>query len=242
MGTPNVVRRSDVHRRRAGLHYYAVDHSPSYLWNSATWEISEALLDYLLPVVVRQRCLGSGRDDPPRDRDPRRRGAEPQDPELPVPLADLPVRRGLAPPLSLTRIRPATGGCGFSTAVAAADCALVRVVCRWAYAASRASMHIDPLTTRREGRAARGRSHPRQGSSDVSARRPRTEPDRRSPPTGEVMTPQPPARTLVVGYDGSRRHAPRWSAIDRVIRTAASSSCTRTRCRSTTAVPCTTPR
>jgi alanine dehydrogenase len=27
--------------------YYAVDHSPSYLWNSATWEISEALLPYI---------------------------------------------------------------------------------------------------------------------------------------------------------------------------------------------------
>jgi alanine dehydrogenase len=31
----------------AGIHYYAVDHSPSYLWDSATWEISEALLPYL---------------------------------------------------------------------------------------------------------------------------------------------------------------------------------------------------
>ena len=30
-----------------GVHYYAVDHSPSYLWNSATWEISEALLPHL---------------------------------------------------------------------------------------------------------------------------------------------------------------------------------------------------
>jgi alanine dehydrogenase len=30
-----------------GLHYYAVDHSPSYLWNSATWEISEALLPHI---------------------------------------------------------------------------------------------------------------------------------------------------------------------------------------------------
>jgi alanine dehydrogenase len=30
-----------------GVQYYAVDHSPSYLWNSATWEISEALLPYL---------------------------------------------------------------------------------------------------------------------------------------------------------------------------------------------------
>ena len=26
-----------------GAHYYAVDHSPSYLWSSTTWEISEAL-------------------------------------------------------------------------------------------------------------------------------------------------------------------------------------------------------
>jgi alanine dehydrogenase len=34
-----------------GLHYYAVDHSPSFLWNSATWENSEALLEHL-PVVM----------------------------------------------------------------------------------------------------------------------------------------------------------------------------------------------
>ncbi len=31
--------------------YYAVDHSPSYLWNSATWENSEALLPFLRPVM-----------------------------------------------------------------------------------------------------------------------------------------------------------------------------------------------
>ncbi|WP_344099970.1 N(5)-(carboxyethyl)ornithine synthase [Myceligenerans crystallogenes] len=34
-----------------GLDYYAVDHSPSYLWNSATWEISEALLPFLRTVL-----------------------------------------------------------------------------------------------------------------------------------------------------------------------------------------------
>jgi len=34
-----------------GLRYYAVDHSPSFLWNSATWENSEALLEHL-PVVM----------------------------------------------------------------------------------------------------------------------------------------------------------------------------------------------
>ena len=33
------------------IHYYAVDHSPSYLWNSATWEISEALLPHI-PTVL----------------------------------------------------------------------------------------------------------------------------------------------------------------------------------------------
>jgi alanine dehydrogenase len=33
------------------ISYYGVDHSPSYLWNSATWEISEALLPYLRPVL-----------------------------------------------------------------------------------------------------------------------------------------------------------------------------------------------
>jgi alanine dehydrogenase len=33
------------------IHYYAVDHSPSLLWNSATWEISEALLPFLKTVL-----------------------------------------------------------------------------------------------------------------------------------------------------------------------------------------------
>ena len=35
----------------SGVAYYAVDHSPSYLWNSATWVISEALLPFLRPVM-----------------------------------------------------------------------------------------------------------------------------------------------------------------------------------------------
>jgi alanine dehydrogenase len=34
-----------------GARYYAVDHSPSYLWNSATWEISEALIPLLATVM-----------------------------------------------------------------------------------------------------------------------------------------------------------------------------------------------
>jgi alanine dehydrogenase len=34
-----------------GCHYYGVDHSPSHLWNSATWEISEALIPYLRKVM-----------------------------------------------------------------------------------------------------------------------------------------------------------------------------------------------
>ncbi len=35
-----------------GVHYYGVDHSPSYLWNSATWENSEALLPFLEIVLA----------------------------------------------------------------------------------------------------------------------------------------------------------------------------------------------
>lgn len=33
------------------INYYGVDHSPSYLWNSASWEISEALLGFI-PAVM----------------------------------------------------------------------------------------------------------------------------------------------------------------------------------------------
>ncbi len=35
-----------------GVTYYAVDHSPSYLWDAATWEISQALLPFLATVVA----------------------------------------------------------------------------------------------------------------------------------------------------------------------------------------------
>jgi alanine dehydrogenase len=35
-----------------GVHYYAVDHCPSYLWNSATWEISEALLPHIETLLA----------------------------------------------------------------------------------------------------------------------------------------------------------------------------------------------
>ncbi|MFC8304856.1 N(5)-(carboxyethyl)ornithine synthase [Specibacter sp. NPDC057265] len=35
-----------------GINYYAVDHSPSYLWNSATWEISEGLIPFIDTVVA----------------------------------------------------------------------------------------------------------------------------------------------------------------------------------------------
>ena len=38
------------------VRYYAVDHSPSLLWDSATWEISEALLPHLGPVLAGPRA------------------------------------------------------------------------------------------------------------------------------------------------------------------------------------------
>jgi alanine dehydrogenase len=33
------------------INYYAVDHTPSYLWNAASWEISNSLLPYL-PIIM----------------------------------------------------------------------------------------------------------------------------------------------------------------------------------------------
>jgi alanine dehydrogenase len=33
------------------VHYYGVDHSPSYLWDSATWDISDAVRPFLRPVL-----------------------------------------------------------------------------------------------------------------------------------------------------------------------------------------------
>ena len=34
------------------IYYYAVDHTPSYLWNAASWEISKSLLPYLSIVMA----------------------------------------------------------------------------------------------------------------------------------------------------------------------------------------------
>ncbi|MEU5952780.1 N(5)-(carboxyethyl)ornithine synthase [Streptomyces sp. NPDC047525] len=41
-----------IHLVGPGCHYYGVDHSPSHLWNSATWENSDALLPYLRKVMA----------------------------------------------------------------------------------------------------------------------------------------------------------------------------------------------
>jgi alanine dehydrogenase len=45
----------------SGLHYYAVDHSPSHLWNSATWEISEAVIPFLATVMSGDKAWDANR-------------------------------------------------------------------------------------------------------------------------------------------------------------------------------------
>jgi alanine dehydrogenase len=50
---------------RGQILYYAVDHSPTYLWDSATWEISEALLPHLEAVM---RGPEAWADQPTLDR------------------------------------------------------------------------------------------------------------------------------------------------------------------------------
>jgi alanine dehydrogenase len=43
------------------VNYYGVDHSPSYLWNSASWEISEALQSFI-PTVMGGPATWAGND------------------------------------------------------------------------------------------------------------------------------------------------------------------------------------
>jgi alanine dehydrogenase len=40
------------------IHYYGIDHTPSYLWNSATWEISQAVLPHLRTVLAGPSAWG----------------------------------------------------------------------------------------------------------------------------------------------------------------------------------------
>ncbi len=50
--------------------YYAVDHSPSYLWESATWENSQALAPFVRTVLSGSTALGRRRDHLACHRDP----------------------------------------------------------------------------------------------------------------------------------------------------------------------------
>ena len=82
------------------INYYAVDHSPSYLWNSASWEISEALLGVPARSSWRVRTRGQATTrSPARSRSATARCA---------------IRRSsssrTAPPTGRTRCAPARGG------------------------------------------------------------------------------------------------------------------------------------
>jgi alanine dehydrogenase len=48
--TPTAFEQPMIHMGN-GVNYYGVDHSPSYLWNAASWEISEALLPFIEVVL-----------------------------------------------------------------------------------------------------------------------------------------------------------------------------------------------
>jgi alanine dehydrogenase len=50
---------------RGQILYYAVDHSPTYLWDSASWEISEAVLPHLEAVMSGPEAWAA---DPTLDR------------------------------------------------------------------------------------------------------------------------------------------------------------------------------
>ncbi|MGW1183351.1 alanine dehydrogenase [Streptomyces drozdowiczii] len=50
-----------LHEVAGTVRYYAVDHSPSYLWDSATWVISEGIRPYIATVVSGEEHWASSR-------------------------------------------------------------------------------------------------------------------------------------------------------------------------------------
>lgn len=69
----------------------SVDHSPSYLWNSATWEISKALMPFLATVISGQEGWDANLTIRRAVEISRGRRTEPQDPLLPIPFTQLPA-------------------------------------------------------------------------------------------------------------------------------------------------------
>jgi hypothetical protein len=75
-------------------HYYAVDHSPSYLWNSATWEISEALLPFCRRVLEGPVSWDADETCAARSRSRTAASGTPDHPRLPGAQREYPLRRG----------------------------------------------------------------------------------------------------------------------------------------------------
>lgn len=75
-----------------GIHYYAVDHSPSLLWNSATWEISVALLPHLRTALGGPASWEADETVRRAVEAARRRRKEPPHPVLPAAGRSLPAR------------------------------------------------------------------------------------------------------------------------------------------------------
>ena len=119
VGPADRLRRPDV--PGGTVDYYAVDHSPSYLWESATWENSLALIPFLRPVLEGASVVGRRRDPEPGDRDPRRPGRQPGHPRLPGP------RRGATPTRPPDRSAGQAQASASSSRVSASSCGRVLV-------------------------------------------------------------------------------------------------------------------
>jgi hypothetical protein len=85
-----LVCTADV-RRDANVTYYAVDHSPSYLWDSATWAITEAVLPDLPTVIAGRDGWQADQTARRGDRDPLWGCAESEDPVLPKAVNPIPA-------------------------------------------------------------------------------------------------------------------------------------------------------
>ena len=90
--------------------YYAVDHSPSYLWNSATWEISEALMPFFRTVMEGPGAWVAFGHHQPRDRDRSRAHPQRGDPRVPAALGRIPASSPRLTTVSGQRRISSTGG------------------------------------------------------------------------------------------------------------------------------------
>jgi len=85
--------------------YYAVDHSPSLLWKSTSWELSEPLIPFLRRVKEEPESSASSETRPSNQRDRGRAHQQRGNPDVPRAVGGVPVRHSATSPVSSSASR-----------------------------------------------------------------------------------------------------------------------------------------